>query len=231
MLVMNIWEDMLTEQDRAVIDRAGYARGGAASWDSRSLGSRPALLLIDLQVMQLGRDVPILEAVEEYQQAMGNIGWQAVPAISRLLHAARAAGLPVFHTRVIPRGRTAADPAVAIVSPVAPVSGETVLDKNHASAFFGTDLLTRLVRLKIDTLIVAGNSTSGCVRATVVDARQFGLHPLVPAECTFDRIVASHKVALLDMWLKYARVCPLIETLDYITAVSDRGEEHAARKG
>lgn len=210
-----IWDDILSEQDRAVIHAAGYDRLGAASWDSRKLGSAPALVLIDMQVHQLGRDVPILEAVAEFRTAMGERGWGAVPAIQRLLTAVRAAGHPVLHTRVIPRGYDPADPDIQIIDAVKPEPGEVVVDKWHSSAFYGTDLVTRLVRQGVDTVIVAGNSTSGCVRATAVDARQHGFKPLVPVECVFDRLEVSHKVGLLDLWMKYAAVLP-VDVLHYL---------------
>ena len=214
--MVGIWDELLTAQDKAVIQEAGYAKNGAASWESRSLGTRPALLLIDMQRMLVGRNVPILQAISDYRTAMGEIAWQALPFITQLLAAARSANLPVFHTRVIPRHIAPGDPAAQIVTPLAPASGEWVIDKAYSSAFFGTDLLPRLVRFQIDTLIIAGNSTSGCVRATAVDARQHGFHPLIPIECVFDRIAASHKISLLDLWMKYAAVLPLDEVLNYI---------------
>lgn len=218
----HIWDDILTEQDQAVIRAAGYDRLGAASWDSRELGRAPALVLIDMQVHQLGRDVPILEAVAEFRTAMGDRGWQAVPAIRRLLRAMRSAGRPVLHTRVIPRGYDPADPEIQIIEAVAPLPGEPVVDKWHSSAFYGTDLASRLVRYDVDTVIIVGNSTSGCVRATAVDARQYGFKPLVPVECVFDRLEASHKASLLDLWMKYAAVTPLEGVLSYLAELESR---------
>ena len=81
-----------------------------------------------------------------------------------------------------------------------------MIDKSYASAFYGTDFRTRLVREDVDSLIIVGNSTSGCVRATAVDAKQHGYGVVLPQECIFDRIEASHKVGLLDLWMKYAEV-------------------------
>ena len=164
----DLWNDLLTATDKAVIKQAGYAGEGAASWDSRSVGVRPALLIIDMQRMLVGRNVPILEAVKEYRPAMGEIAWRALPYIEQLLAACRTAGLPIFHTRVIPGHMTRDDAALNIVETLTPATGEMLLDKSHASAFFGTDLVTRLVQQRIDSVIVAGNSTSGCVRATAV---------------------------------------------------------------
>lgn len=213
-----LWDDLLSAQDRAVIRRAGYEGEGAVCWDSRSVGVRPALLVIDMQEMLVGQDVPILEAVAEFRTAMGAIAWRAVPFIERMLVAARAARMPVFFARIVPEHMQPDDPALDIIAPLTPDPTEVVIDKSYSSAFFGTDLLSRLVRLRVDSLIVVGNSTSGCVRATAVDARQHGFHPIIPIECVFDRIEASHKISLLDLWMKYAAVLPLAEVLDYIAA-------------
>ncbi len=221
----NVWNDLLSEQDKAVIRAAGYDRQGAASWDSRSLGGRPALLVIDMQHFLVGPNRPILEAIDVYRTAMGRRAWQAIPAIQTLLTAARAAHVPVFYARVLPDGYDASDEAVQIVAAVAPREGEHVIDKAYSSAFYGTGLLTRLVRKGVDTLILAGNSTSGCIRATAVDARQHGFHPLVPVECVFDRIQASHRISLLDLWMKYAVVQPLEAVHAYLDGLPAQGEE------
>lgn len=220
-----LWNDLLSEKDKAVIRAAGYDRQGAASWDSRSLGRRPALLIIDMQHLLVGPDRPILEAIDHYRTAMGRHAWQAIPAIQTLLAAARAAQAPVFYTRVLPDRYDADDEAVQIVDAVAPRDGDVIIDKARSSAFYGTTLLTRLVQRGIDTLILAGNSTSGCVRATAVDARQHGFHPLVPVECVFDRIEASHRISLLDLWMKYAVVQPLAEVISYLAALPAQEEE------
>lgn len=220
-----LWNALLSEQDKAVIRAAGYDRQGAASWDSRSLGRRPAVLIIDMQHLLVGPDLPILEAIDHYRTAMGHYAWQAVPFIEALLAMARKKRLPVFYTRVLPDRYDASDEAVQIVAALAPRDGERVIDKTYSSAFHGTDLLTRLVQRGIDTLILAGNSTSGCVRATAVDARQHGFHPLVPVECVFDRIQTSHRVALLDLWMKYAVVQSLERVCSYLDGLPAPGEE------
>ena len=223
--VMHIWEDLLTKQDQAVIEQAGYKTRGATLWDSRSLGNKPALLVIDMQQMLVGRNAPILEAIEDYPTAMGAIAWQALEYIVPFVALARKAKMPVFYTRVVPEGRAADDPAVQIVESLAPEPGERVIDKNFTSAFYDTPLLTHLIRRQVDTLIIVGNSTSGCIRAAAVDARQLGFHPLIPVECVFDRVQASHRIALLDMWMKYAAVMPVEEARSYIIQVtgSNRG--------
>jgi nicotinamidase-related amidase len=219
--VTHIWEDLLTEQDQAVIQQAGYKTRGATLWDSRSLGNKPALLIIDMQQMLIGRNAPILEAIEDYPTAMGAIAWQALEYIVPFVAVARKAKIPIFYTRVVPEGRTAGDPDVKIVEPLAPEPDDRVIDKNFTSVFYDTPLLTHLIREQVDTLVIVGNSTSGCIRAAAVDARQLGFHPLIPVECVFDRVQASHRIALLDMWMKYAAVMPVEEAHRYIAQVTD----------
>lgn len=217
----NIWDNLLSEQDKAIIKKAGYEKLGAATWDSRALGRRPAIVVIDMQYQQIGRDVPILEAVEDERTAMGSVAWRAMDYIVPFVEAAREVDLTVIYTRVIPRGRKPHESSVQIVEQLAPKEDDVVLDKNYSSAFYGTGLLTHLNRRRIDTVIVIGNSTSGCVRATAVDARQMGFSVLVPIECTFDRIEASHKIGLLDLWMKYATVMPYEEALAYLNEIKE----------
>jgi nicotinamidase-related amidase len=103
-----------------------------------------------------------------------------------------------------------------IIDEVAPLDGEAVIRKSSPSAFWGTPLIGHLRYLDVDTLIVAGESTSGCVRATVVDGRTHRFHMLVPQECVFDRHEASHAMNLFDMDQKYADVVAIDEAIAYI---------------
>lgn len=217
----HVWDDLLTERDRQVISKAGYDESGASSWDSRGLGTDPLVLVIDMQRLVVGEDEPILDAIEEYRTAMGAVAWDAIGEIEPFLDFARERGLPVAYTRVIPSSYDNPDHEdLAIVEPIAPEPGETVIDKSYASAFYGTDLLSRLVRGGHDSVIVVGNSTSGCVRATTIDAQQNGFEVILPQECLFDRIEASHKIALLDLWMKYAEVLERTEVEAYVEEVT-----------
>jgi nicotinamidase-related amidase len=110
---------------------------------------------------------------------------------------------------------------------LAPVDGELVARKSRASAFFGTPVSTWLRQLDVDTLIVAGESTSGCVRASVVDAYSLGLKVSVVEEAVFDRSTLSHKVNLFDMHLKYASVRHLDEVLGYLAGARSADREVA----
>jgi nicotinamidase-related amidase len=228
-LVLHIWDDLLSEQDKAVITKAGYDSSGSVLWDSRSLGQRPALLIVDMQEMLVGRDVPILEAISDYKAAMGSIAWRALQHILPFLGKVRQSAIPVFYTRVIPVDRSPEDPAVQIIESLTPEPGDILIDKPRTSAFHGTDLEDRLRRIQVDTLIVVGNSTSGCIRAAVVDAYQLGFHPLVPVECVFDRVEASHRIGLLDMWMKYAQVMPVSKAVEYVEKVARTKNGHRSR--
>ena len=220
-MTVHIWEDLLSERDKQVITKAGYDKEGASSWESRGAGTNPLVLVIDMQRLVVGDNVPILDAIEDYRTAMGEVAWEAIDHIEPFLEFARSNDISVAYTRVIPSSYD--DPEhedLQIVDPVAPEEGETVIDKTYASAFYGTDLLSRLVRGGHDSVIIVGNSTSGCVRATAIDAQQNGFDVLLPQECLFDRIEASHKVALLDLWMKYAEVLEREEVEAYIEEVS-----------
>jgi nicotinamidase-related amidase len=216
-----IWDNLLSEQDHAVIKAAGYDRRGATAFDSRGMGSKAALLVIDMQRLIVHDDVPILEAVQQQPIAIGEIAHRAIERIAPFVEACRNAGLPIIYTRIVPQGRTPDDPLLNIADPIKPRAEDIVIDKNYPSAFYGTSLLTHLVRLGADTVIVVGNTTSGCVRASVVDARQMGFHVVVPEDYVFDRLEASHKVGLLDMWMKYAAVIPASEADEYVRRLAE----------
>jgi maleamate amidohydrolase len=186
-------------------------------------GRRPALVVIDMtlgftdpeSLLACDLERPILE-------------------IQKLLGVARRAGIPVVFTTVAYRESdklTAAAfidkvPALltlqagtrwAEIDPrIAPEETEPVLNKLFASGFFGTGLSSLLTAAGIDTLIITGASTSGCVRATAVDALQYGFRPVVPSEAVGDRNPDAHKANLYDIDAKYGDVVSVRETLDYL---------------
>jgi len=138
-----------------------------------------------------------------------------------LLAVARSQGRPVAHTRVVYAedgsdagafamkvpallGRTETSPLSRIVPEVAPVPGEAVFRKRHASAFFGTDIAAWLAFRRVDTLLVAGCTNSGCVRASVVDAPAHNLRPVMVTDRVGDRAIGPHEANLFDMGEKYA---------------------------
>lgn len=220
-MVTHIWETQLSERDAQVITAAGYDEGSAA-WESRGEGTSPLVLVVDMQNAIVGENVPILDAIDasEYGGVMGEVAWNALEHIQPFIEHARSLSVPIMYTKVVPAGYDSPEhPDLQIASQISPQEGEAVITKSYASAFYGTDLLTRLVRQDIDTLVVVGNSTSGCVRASVVDAQSRGFNVIVPHECVFDRIEASHRISLLDMWMKYAEVLDTEAAVDYLEGV------------
>lgn len=225
---MPAWDGVLTKQDELVFAKAGFG-------SRQGFGERPAVVVIDVNYNFTGeRPQPILEAIETSRNSCGEAGWQAVYALQRLLAAARDAGVPIFYTtnmarhQLIDTGhRAGKNPRSVedtdethrrrnqIVQEIAPQGGELVIEKDKASAFFGTNLIGFLVERKVDQLIVTGTSTSGCVRATVVDAWSYNLNAAVVEECVFDRGEVSHKIALFDMNAKYGDVVSLPEVQEY----------------
>lgn len=224
-----IWDRFLSDRDRA--------RAAAQPAPRKGAGVRPALLLVDLYRWAFGdRPRPLLEALEEWPGSCGLAAWEALPHIQTLLGVARETGTPVFHVTGmagIPGWRDvrggASNPVIEerrrrryeIIDEVAPRSGEVVLTKTAPSAFWGTPLAGLLIGEGIDTIVVAGESTSGCVRATVVDGRSYRFKVLVPEECVFDRDEAPHAINLFDMDQKYADVLPLGEVLAYLRRVAE----------
>jgi maleamate amidohydrolase len=189
-------------------------------------GRRPALVVIDVNLGFTDPDSPLVCELDD-----------VVEAIRRLLGETRRAGLPVVYTTVsYDEGdrRTAAAfidkvPAlltletgsrwVEIDPRIAPQAGEPVLNKLFASAFFGTALSSLLTAAGCDSVIVTGASTSGCVRATVVDAIQHGYRPVVPREAVGDRNLAAHEANLYDIDAKYGDVVSTDEVVAHLEEI------------
>ena len=185
------------------------------------IGEKPALIAIDLyESAYQGGALPVAEVAKKYPSSCGINAWRAIEPTKRLIAAARAAGLPVIYSTrdVRPdsqpskvtstnRQRQAIDPSLyAIHSELAPEPGDLVITKQRASAFFGTPLAAHFVELGVRSVIMIGESTSGCVRASAVDAYSHGFHVVLVEECCFDRSELSHKVNLFDLHHKYADV-------------------------
>lgn len=182
------------------------------------LGRRPALLLVDM-----------IRGFTDPACALGSACADVVAANARLLAAFRAAKRPVFYTTVIYRDATQAavfrrriaalnlltpeSPWVEVDPALAPQAGETLIEKQWASSFFRTDLDVRLRAAGVDSLVVTGLTTSGCVRATVVDGLQHEYSVVVPREAVGDRNAQAHAANLHDMHAKYADVLALDDVL------------------
>ena len=187
-----------------------YARAGFGG--RLSVGQKPALLVIDVVMAYLEPDSPLYAGVEA-----------ALAANERLVQAARAAGIPVIFTNVVyqPGGLDGGQffrkvPALkafetgsamgAFPPSLQPLPTELVVSKQYPSAFFGTSLASTLHAAGIDTLLMGGFSTSGCVRASALDALQHGFAPFVVRDACGDRDSAPHEANLFDMQAKMAEV-------------------------
>ncbi len=203
------WEDVFTDEECAIYHTYRRTRTEAFPWDAC------ALLVVDVTEAFLGPRLPTIEASRQRRTACGLPGWVALDKIANLLSAFREAGQPV--TFVKPDwaaeeyigGTTSGEPRRVTVDPIptaiAPTSRELVIEKPKASAFFGTALLTYLIRRRVRGLVVAGCSTSGCVRMSIVDAASHGLDVVLAVDACFDRSQLSHAVAIMELDTKYAR--------------------------
>lgn len=219
------------ERARALAQR--YEASGFAQ--PLGMGRSPAVLLVDLFRAFTDPASPLALPVDE-----------TLEHTVRLLRAARRADVPVIHTIVRYRSdaevgtlgvknpvlrRLTADSELAVVEPrLEPAESDLIVDKKGASAFHASTLHALLTALGVDTVVVAGIATSGCVRATVVDAIQLGLRPIVVRECTSDRNAFSHEVALVEMSAKYADVEPLDAVIDDLAALGHATKEGYARR-
>jgi maleamate amidohydrolase len=230
-----VWNKFLTERDKAVFAAGGFgARAG--------FGKRPALLVIDVNWAFCGeRPEPILESIKRWRTSCGEEAWVALDYIKALIDKAHVKGLPVIYTTgegrpdkwdrgswgwkssradetggAAPAGSNA--PPVdgnEIVAMIAPGPQDIVIRKQKPSGFFGSNLASFLTLLGCDSVIVTGTTTSGCVRATAVDAFSLNYRVVLAEEGCFDRSEASHALSLCDMHAKYADVVPTAEVLAY----------------
>jgi nicotinamidase-related amidase len=222
------WDHVISQEEQQATYAAGFGR-------SSGIGSHPALLIIDVQYRTIGTTPqPFAEAIKEFPTSCGEVGWQAMANIARLLAEFRRNGWPVLYPHVAPKnkatdsGRLAQKvPAIMEVAAkgyefpaeIAPREGDVLIPKKHPSAFFATPLASHLIDLGADTLVVTGCTTSGCVRGSVVDAFAYNWRVLVPWDAVYDRSPTSHAVNLFDMAAKYADVCPMEEVLDKLRSV------------
>ncbi|MFK8016525.1 MAG: isochorismatase family protein [Gammaproteobacteria bacterium] len=185
-------------------------------------GAQPALILVDFVQAYFDRDCELYADVDE-----------ALASALRVVSAARAAGIPVIYTNVVyaPGGVNggvfyrkakplhnfqAGSPMGAWPQGISPLEGELVISKQYPSAFFGTSLSSTLTAAGVDTLIMTGLTTSGCIRATCIDACSYGFVPMIVEEACGDRHDEPHNANLFDMNAKYGDVISEAATLDYL---------------
>ncbi|MCJ2544115.1 cysteine hydrolase family protein [Thermostichus vulcanus] len=229
------WEGVIPESDVS-----SFRNAFNGSERPLEAGTKPALVIIDMTMAFID---------SRYPTGWSETGYPAVEANRKLLVAAREIGIPVIYTKAYPdpnhkptpleRGRwkTGKRPPVqsdlppgdVIPDPITPIEGEVIIDKgSKPSGFFGTPLASYLTYYGVDTVIVTGMTTSGCVRATVLDAFQNNYYVLIPHEACADRSQLSHKVNLFDMHMKYADVISVDTTVDYLQQLSGKVKELAS---
>lgn len=219
------WIEVLSEEDRAAFKKGGFGQ-------KMGFGTRPALLVVDMTNLFLD---------PRYPNAYGDNASSAIEAFESLISVARDTATPIFFSRrdtrrtAVQRGVTSlkwgcttdllwledpeADEWPAAIRPQQS-EHEIVIEKSKPSAFFETPLRSQLTFLGVDTLIVGGVSTSGCVRAAVTDAFSCNLRVIVPEECCADRSSLSHAVSLIDMHMKFADVMALTEVIEELRRVT-----------
>ena len=218
------WKDVVPEADLELY--SGWPR-------ETFVGERPALLAIDLyDLVYRGGPRSPNELNERYPNTCGIFAHRAIAPTKRLIAAARRAGVPIFfctqETR--PNNRPPGATSTRRQRPVSPEGyaiyheftvepTDVLILKQRASIFQGTPLLSHLSLLGVHSLIVCGESTSGCVRASVVDGYSNGFHVTLAEECTFDRAELTHKVNLFDLHHKYADVMHVDEVVAHLDAM------------
>jgi maleamate amidohydrolase len=219
------WNDIIDDEIREIY--SAYHR-------EIFVGPKPAVLAIDLyNKAYLGGNRTVREVNREFSGSCGENAWRAVAPTQALFAAARAAGVPVIYstrhadtsgvhsTNRQMKGET--EDLYHIKAELAPQPGELVIYKERASAFFGTPLVAHLRRMGVESLIICGESTSGCVRASTVDAYSYGFHNVLVEECTYDRSMLSHKVNLFDLHHKYADVMHVADVVAHLNGLPRKG--------
>lgn len=224
------WRSAIPATDLAVYEAAGYGR-------RLEPGRHPALIVVDVTYGFVGRErAPILESIRTYPNSCGAAGWDAVGPIARVIAATRQKGAPIYFTAGLdeqfaphagrwrdkhPRTLDQPGDAHQLLPDLGISDSDVLIRKTKPSAFHGTPLIGSLIDSGVDTLIVTGCTTSGCIRATVVDAFSYGLRTIVVEDGVFDRGQLPHAVNLFDMEQKYATVMPSEDVISYLREVGN----------
>ena len=232
---MPVWDGFLSENDKKMLAN----RKQRPPKPHAQFGERSAVLVIDMNKGAIGPDRPVHEIVDEMPGAMGENAWAAIRHMEDLLPKARAAGIPVIYSKHLFKDTTGLamanasspyselNPLSEIQDEIALQPGDLLVEKQQASVFHQTGLINMLMNKKVDNLIITGNSTSGCVHATTVDAGGYQMKVSIVEEAVFDRFDLSHAAALFNMGSKYADIVSIGEVYEYIASVKD-GERQPA---
>ena len=191
------WWTLLPAAEIQALRRIGFGR-------KTGLGLHPALLVVDAQNTFVGEDKPLLESMKRYPVSSGASAPRALRIIGRLISSFRQTGLPIIYTKSRSFAKAAPKAKAGdldIVEKISPHRGDFVIEKFAPSPFYGTNILQILNRCGVDSVVVTGGTTSGWVRATVVDAFSAGYKVVVVPEATFDRIQLSRDIGLFGLWL------------------------------
>jgi maleamate amidohydrolase len=224
------WDGVISPEEEASYEKAGW--GGSVGF-----GEKPALVVVDMYRAFVDPDYPF----------SGHGALTTAGHIKKLLEIFREGALPVFFTTApllaaltpAARGRWKARATTAsalmqsqeafdLWPDLGRRDDEPIIVKTYPSAFFGTTLASQLIYHRVDTLVVAGTVTSGCVRGTCLDGFNYNYHVIVPEECVCDRGEVSHKVALFEIQMKYGDVLPLAEVEQRLRRISDRAATSGA---
>ena len=233
-MTKRLWEKFLTDRDKKVFKKSGF--GAEAGF-----GKKPALLVIDVSYNFCGdQREPIVESIKRFHNSCGEDAWDALPHIRKIIDKCHEKNIPVIYTTGTVRedgwdsggwawknNRTDEDVTTPnatgfnrdgneIMDQIAPSPQDIVIYKHKPSAFYGTPLSGFLNDLGADSLLVTGTTTSGCVRASVIDAFSQNMRVTVVEEGCFDRSQASHAINLCDMHAKYADVLGIEEVLNFV---------------
>ena len=234
-----VWNKFLTERDKEVFSAAGYGQRAG-------FGERPAIIVIDVNYNFTGdKPEPILESVKNWPNSCGEEAWESMSYIKQLLDAGRAKGVPIIYTTASMRTdgwdrgswawknkrtgewrshddrRQSNLAGNAITHVIEPAPQDIVIEKLKPSAFHGTPMSSFLTNLKADSILMVGTTTSGCVRATVIDGFSENYRITLVEEGCFDRSEASHAINLCDMNAKYADIASTEEVIEYIEDLPD----------
>ncbi|MDA8081021.1 MAG: isochorismatase family protein [Actinomycetota bacterium] len=221
---MSKWEEVVPKSEREIYDLAGF--GQSARWDGK-----PALVVVDALWSFIGHQpVDVLEAIKEYPTACGKPGWDGMEKIAIALDYFRVASLPVVYVCADGSFQDAYGPTTRTRKPVsrqdkaafeipeiiAPLAGEPIVKKTKASGFFRTSLDVLLHRIGVDTVLLSGCTTSGCIRATAVDSHSLGFETVLLEDAIWDRSWFSHAVSLYELSMKYASVVTVDDAMSQI---------------